>query len=66
MFGLKGDPLNLNTDESLISNPDDRLDWEIGKARIEGGKKDKLSEIGMVRSRSWVTRQLPRLFLSHE
>ena len=46
VFGLKGDPLNLNTDEALISNPDDRLDWGMGKARIEGGKKDKLSEIG--------------------
>ena len=46
MFGLKGNPLNLNTDEALISNPDDRLDWGMGKARIEGGKKDKLSEIG--------------------
>ena len=49
VFGLKGDPLNLNTDETLSSNPDDRLRWEIGMAKlkeIEGGKKDKLSEIG--------------------
>ena len=46
MLGLKGDPLNLNTDEALVSNPDDRLDWGIGKASIEGGQKDKLSEIG--------------------
>ena len=48
-LGLKGDPLNLNTDEALASNPDDRLHWEIGTAKlreIEGGKKDKLSEIG--------------------
>ncbi len=45
-FGLKGDPLNLNTDEALTSNPDDRLDWDLGKARIKGRKKDKLSEIG--------------------
>ena len=48
-LGLKGDPLNLNTDETLASNPDDRLHWEIGTAKlkkIEGGKKDKLSEIG--------------------
>lgn len=44
--GLKGDPLNLNTDEPLMSNPDDRLDWELGKAEIAGKKKDKLSEIG--------------------
>ncbi len=49
VFGLKGDPLNLNTDEALTSNPDDRLRWEIGTAKtanVEGGKKDKLSEIG--------------------
>jgi len=49
VFGLKGDPLNLNTDETLASNPDDRLHWEIGTAKlkeVEGGKGDKLSEIG--------------------
>ncbi len=49
VLGLKGDPLNLNTDEVLASNPDDRLHWEIGTAKlkeIEGGRKDKLSEIG--------------------
>ena len=28
-------------------NPDDRVEWEIGKGeKVEGGKKDKLSEIG--------------------
>ncbi len=51
VLGLKGDPLNLNTDEKLASNPDDRFQWTIGTSRaalkqIEGGKKDKLSEIG--------------------
>ncbi len=46
VLGLKGDPLNLNTDEALTSNPDDRLKWEMGRVRVEGGKKDKLSEIG--------------------
>ncbi len=45
-LGLKGDPLNLNIDEALVSNPDDRFKWEIGRAKIEGAKKDKLSEIG--------------------
>ncbi len=45
-LGLKGDPLNLNTDESLTSNPNDLLHWGIGIAEVEGGKKDKLSEIG--------------------
>ena len=47
VLGLKGDALNLNTDEAITSNPDDRLSWDIGKAqKVEGGKKDKLSEIG--------------------
>ena len=46
VLGLKGDPLNLNTDETLTSNPDDRFKWEIGRAQVEGGRKDKLSEIG--------------------
>ena len=47
VLGLKGDPLNLNIEESITSNPDDRVEWEIGKGeKVEGGKKDKLSEIG--------------------
>ena len=46
VLGLKGDPLNLNTDESIASNPDDRVNWAIGGKTVEGGKKDKLSEIG--------------------
>ena len=47
VFGLKGDPLNLNTDEAVTSNPDDRTIWAIGGAeKVEGGKKNKLSEIG--------------------
>ena len=47
VLGLKGDSLNLNTDESITSNPDDRVEWAIGKGeKVEGGKKDKLSEIG--------------------
>ena len=49
VLGLKGDPLNLNTDEALSSNPDDRLHWEIGTGRlmeVAGGRKEKLSEIG--------------------
>ncbi|MCY3932702.1 MAG: type I-U CRISPR-associated RAMP protein Csb1/Cas7u [Acidobacteria bacterium] len=45
-FGLKGDALNLNTDEQISSNAADRLDWGIGGQRVEGGKKDKLSETG--------------------
>ena len=47
VFGLKGDALNLSTDELVTSNPDDRTDWDVGKgSRIEGGKNDKLSEMG--------------------
>ena len=47
VLGLKGDALNLNTDDTVTSNPDDRTTWEVGKgARIAGAKSDKLSEIG--------------------
>ncbi len=44
--GLKGDPLNLNTDEMVTSNPDDRVDWGIGKIPMSDAKTDKLSEMG--------------------
>ncbi len=44
--GLKGDPLNLSTDEVVTSNPDDRVDWEIGKVPKSDAKTDKLSEMG--------------------
>ena len=46
VLGLKGDPLNLNTDEAINSNPNDRMEWKIGGEKVEGGKQDKLSEIG--------------------
>ena len=47
VFGLKGDALNLNTDASVTSNPDNRMDWDIGAGvKVEGGKKDRLSEMG--------------------
>ena len=47
ILGLKGDALNLNTDDTVTSNPDDRTAWEVGKdAKIAGAKSDKLSEIG--------------------
>ena len=47
VLGLKGDPLNLSTEETVMSNPDDRMDWTIGTgATVEGGKKDRLSEMG--------------------
>ena len=44
--GLKGDPLNLNTDEVVMSNPDDRAKWDVGTNKEVDGKKDKLSEMG--------------------
>lgn len=47
VLGLKGDALNLSTDEPVTSNPDDRTDWDVGKGgKIDGGKNDKLSEMG--------------------
>ena len=47
VLGLKGDPLNLNTDDAVTSNPDDRTMWDIGGAeKVEGGKRDRLSELG--------------------
>ncbi len=47
VLGLKGDALNLNTDEVVTSNPDDRTKWSVGKGgKVDGGKSDKLSEIG--------------------
>ena len=52
VLGLKGDALNLNTDDVVTFNPDDRTAWEVGKgakiagAKIAGAKSDKLSEIG--------------------
>ncbi len=47
MLGLKGDPLNLSTDEPVTSNADDRTAWDVGRGgRIPGGKNDRLSEIG--------------------
>ena len=47
VLGLKGDALNLNTDDVVTSNTDDRTTWEVGKgAKIAGAKSDKLSEIG--------------------
>ncbi|MXZ18168.1 MAG: type I-U CRISPR-associated protein Cas7 [Rhodothermaceae bacterium] len=47
VLGLKGDPLNLNTDDPITLNPDDLIQWEIGKSKdIKGGKPKKLSEMG--------------------
>ncbi len=46
--GLKGDPLNLNTDNSVIYNPDFVDGWQYGEEKKAAGtkKKESLSEIG--------------------
>ena len=45
-LGLKGDPLNLST-EDVTSNEDDRTKWDLGTGKsVDGGKKSKLSKIG--------------------
>ena len=47
VMGLKGDPLNLSTVESVTSNVDDRTHWDVGKDnKVPDGKSDRLSEIG--------------------
>jgi len=47
VLGLKGDALNLSVDETVVSNPDDRAKWTLGgSGEVEGGKRDKLSEMG--------------------
>ena len=47
VMGLKGDPLNLSTDESVTSDVNNRTQWDVGKDnKIPGGKSDRLSEIG--------------------
>lgn len=46
VMGLKGDALNLTRDVEITSNQSDRLRWTTGKGAVEGGKRDKLSEIG--------------------
>lgn len=47
VLGLKGDALNLSVDEIVASNPDDRAKWTLGRTgQVEGGKPDKLSEMG--------------------
>ncbi len=49
ILGLKGDPLNLATDEVVKFDPDDVSDWELTEAKREnskGKKTDSLSNIG--------------------
>ena len=44
VLGVKGDPLNLNTDDPVTSNPDDLTMWDIGGAeKVEGGRSPALS-----------------------
>ena len=44
VLGLKGDALNLSTDESVTSDPNDLTDWDVGKKA--GSRATRLSEIG--------------------
>lgn len=47
VLGLKGDALNLNTDDPVMFNPDNQSNWDLGpNGAVEGGKKDRLSNIG--------------------
>ena len=46
VMGLKGDSLNLTSDVQVTRNEKDGFDWQVGKVKLEGGKSDKLSEIG--------------------
>lgn len=44
VMGLKGDALNLSTDEVVTSNADDRQEWALGKEK--GSSTAKLSDMG--------------------
>lgn len=46
ILGVKGDPLNLNTDEKIQFDSNDVMDWSSTDSKKEGGKGEKLSEIG--------------------
>lgn len=47
VMGVKGDPLNLSTDEPIVRNTQVGGDWAIGKTKVgDATKRDKLSEIG--------------------
>lgn len=46
VMGLKGDALNLSTDEAVTSDPSDRQHWSLGKAKEKGATTDRLSEMG--------------------
>jgi CRISPR-associated protein Csb1 len=45
-IGLKGDPLNLSTDEVVTAAESDQTTWEIGKAKVTDAKQVKLSSLG--------------------
>ena len=47
VIGLKGDALNLNTDDPVMINPDDQSSWDLGpNGPTVDGKREKLSNIG--------------------
>jgi len=46
VMGLKGDPLNLSIDESVVSDEKDLTQWDVVGKGANSPKKGKLSEIG--------------------
>lgn len=49
VLGLKGDPLNLTTEEKVQYDPDDTSDWQLleGSEKVGGRKqKESLAELG--------------------
>ena len=62
--GMKGDPLNLNIDTKLQTDPKDQTKWDITteakeKGRSEEGKGTRLSEIGHGQALFRETEQAP-------
>lgn len=62
--GMKGDPLNLNIDTKLSTDPNDQTKWDITKETKKGGRSDegkgtRLSEIGHGQALFRETEQTP-------
>lgn len=47
-LGLKGDPLNLTSDDAVTFSDDDSRDWELVTGKVKAGSKskDSLAEVG--------------------
>lgn len=46
VLGTKGDPYSLSKDVPITTNEDDRKHWSVGGTKVDGGKREKLSESG--------------------